>query len=404
MSAAVETYRDDLEATYAVDFSRDREPIKARKRFPEYRRKGGAPTRVSGMHCRRNKRWTWGSGRGARMLNTRAFARCVAFAVASLAATAFGAPITIPTVVIGNPGNAGNPASNPTNLGSVSDIFRIAPTETSNSDYVAFLNAVDPGGTNPNGVYDTRMTSDTNGGIAFNAGASAGAKYSVKTGSRALNATYATMPVNYVSWFSAARFINWLENGQQSDPTSMEDGTYTLNGATGGSVVARNSGSTYFLPSVDEWYKAAFYNGSTYTDYQTNSNVAPNASLNIALANVGNFAGISGGPMDVGAYANAGSAYGLYEMMGNVTEITETSFGGQFRAMGGGFGAPNPASWNATANPILKNGNFSNVSYGFRVAAVPEPSTFALAGIGIAGLAGVEWNRRRKAKATCLAA
>ena len=66
MSAAVDTYRDEMEATYAVDFSRDREPTKARSRFPEYRRRGGAPTRVSGMHCRRNKRWTWGSGRGAR--------------------------------------------------------------------------------------------------------------------------------------------------------------------------------------------------------------------------------------------------------------------------------------------------------------------------------------------------
>ncbi|NCX98497.1 MAG: hypothetical protein EBX35_07960, partial [Planctomycetia bacterium] len=77
----METYRDEMEATYAVDFSRDREPVKARSRFPEYRRRGGAPTRVGGMHCRRNKRWTWGSGRGARMLNTRAFAGAVAFAI-----------------------------------------------------------------------------------------------------------------------------------------------------------------------------------------------------------------------------------------------------------------------------------------------------------------------------------
>ena len=42
MSAAVDTYRDEMEATYAVDFSRGREPNKARSRFPEYRRRGGA--------------------------------------------------------------------------------------------------------------------------------------------------------------------------------------------------------------------------------------------------------------------------------------------------------------------------------------------------------------------------
>ena len=105
MSAAVETYRDDLEATYAVDFSRDREPTKQRARFPEYRRRGSAPSRVSGMLCRRNKRWTWGSGRGARTLNMRAFAGAIAFAVASVASSVLG--IQMDMVTIGNPGNPG---------------------------------------------------------------------------------------------------------------------------------------------------------------------------------------------------------------------------------------------------------------------------------------------------------
>jgi hypothetical protein len=297
MSAAVETYRDDVEATYAVDFSRDREPMQSRKRFPEYRRKGGAPTRVSGMHCRRSKRWTWGSGRGARMLNTRAFAGAVAFAVASVASTVLG--VTMDMIAIGNAGNIGNPGSSPSGLGAVPYLYLMSSKETTNTDYVAFLNAVDPNGTQTVGIFQPQMQSDARGGIAFDAAGTVGAKYSVKPGSLQPNGSYATMPANYINWFSAARFVNWLHNGQQNSAASMENGSYTLNGITSGSVVPRNPGATFVLPTVDEWYKAAFFDGSAYTQYQTNSNVAPTASLNIALANVGNFANISSGPMDV---------------------------------------------------------------------------------------------------------
>jgi hypothetical protein len=36
---------------------------------------------------------------------------------------------------------------------------------------------------------------------------------------------------------------------------------------------------------------------------------------------------------------------------------------------------------------------------GFRVAAVPEPATIALASVGIGALAGLDWMKRRKKKA-----
>jgi len=395
MSAAVETYRDDVEATYAVDFSRDREPSKKRARFPEYKRRGSAPSRVSGMHCRRNKRWTWGSGRGARVLNMRAFAGAIAFAVASVASSVLGVPMDM--VVIGNPGNAGNPSSSPSGMGAVAEVFRMATKETSNSQYVQFLNSVDPFGSNPNGIYNANMSSNALGGILFDSSAANGFKYSVKPGTRAgvPEATYANMPVNFVTWFSAARFVNWLENGMQSNPLMMEMGTYTLANATSGPIAARNPGSTYFLPSADEWYKAAFFNGSSYTTYQTNSNTTPTASLNIALTNVGNFSGIAGGPIDVGAYVNTASAYGLYDMLGNINEMTDTAFNSQFRAMGGGFnGIIDP--WNGTATPIFQSSTVSNQNFGFRVAAVPEPSTYALLAASAAGLGGVSWVKRRR--------
>jgi formylglycine-generating enzyme required for sulfatase activity len=409
MSATV-GYHDE-EMSYAVDFGRDRDTIQKRSRHPDYRRKGSAPARVNGMHCRRNKRWTWGSGRGARVLNMRAFAGCLAVAVASLAATA--SAVTIDYRTIGNAGNPGNTVtgtagpSSPSGLGAVSAVFRMASRETTNADYAEFLNAVDPNGTNPRGVYVVSMGTSSLGGISFNAAAGSGAKYSVKGGAPSgapAGTSYGAMPVNFVTWFSAARFVNWLNNGQPSGTSataSMEIGAYTLNSATSGNIVARNANAQVFLPSVNEWYKAGFYSGSnsTYTLYPTNSNALPTASVsNITLANSGNFNSVMTSPRNVGSYVNTTSAYGLFDMLGNVTEMTDNTglaASTSMRLMGGPWTAT-AAAWNSKAAATNFLGSSSAQNLGFRVAAVPEPGTIALAGLGIASLFGLDWMKRRK--------
>ena len=398
MSAGMGIYHDEMEVSYAVDFGRDREPTQNRSRHPEYRRKGSAPARVNGMHCRRNKRWTWGSGRGARMQNVRAFAGCLAFAVASLAASVFAAPVNINFGTVGNPGNTGNGASSPSGLGAVSQVFKMATTETTNAQYVAFLNAVDPNGTNPSSIFNASMRTNNLGGIT-NTGTVPGAIYSVKAGapSGAPGGTsYGSMPVNFVTWFSAARFVNWLNNGQVSGTAAMETGAYTLNGVTSGPIASRNPGAQVFLPSQNEWYKAAFYNGSSYTTYATNSNTAPTPTVtNVSLANAGNFASVGTTPINVGSYVNSASAYNLYDMLGNVGEMTDTASGNSYVQIGGGF-AGILSAWTATSTEAFRLSTAANTSNGFRVAAVPEPGTIALAGMGIAGLAGLDWMKRRK--------
>ena len=412
MSAAVENYRDEMSVSYAVDFNRDREPTQTQKRsrFPDYRRKGSAPARVSGIHCRRSKKWTWGSGRGARTLNARAFASSVAFALVSLAATAFGVTIDYTPV-----NNAGNTANVSTGWGAVSDVFKISKYETTNEQYVKFLNKVDAAGTNPNGVYNAQMGSDSLGGITFTSAASSGTKYTVKSGTSPNNVAYTNMPVLFTSWFSAARFTNWLQNGQQTNSSSMETGAYTLNNQTSGNIVSRNSGATNFLPSRDEWYKAGFYDGNTvaYKTWSTDSNAQPtNTVSNLTLANVANYGSTATptlSPIAVGSYINTTSPYGAYDMFGNATEYTDTVYTGEVitevgrpQVFSGSWATAvsSAGSWNSTAAGIFRSSTTVTGQVGFRVAAVPEPATIALASVGIASLAGLDWMKRRKKKAT----
>jgi formylglycine-generating enzyme required for sulfatase activity len=85
-------------------------------------------------------------------------------------------------------------------------------------------------------------------------------------------------PVNFVSWFDAARFANWMQNGQGSGDT--ETGAYTLvEGQTTGAAPARNAGAEYYVPTENQWYKAAFYKGggtnAGYWNFATGRDSAP---------------------------------------------------------------------------------------------------------------------------------
>jgi sulfatase modifying factor 1 len=92
-----------------------------------------------------------------------------------------------------------------------------------------------------------------------------------------------------VSWGDAARFVNWVSNGQPvgaEEPATTETGTYALNGATTDAAltaVDRAPGAAYALPTENEWYKAAYYKGGSlnagYWAYPTRSNAGPSNTL-----------------------------------------------------------------------------------------------------------------------------
>jgi sulfatase modifying factor 1 len=345
-------------------------------------------------------------------------ASCLALAALCTSLTPAHA-VTIDWVTVGDPGNTADTTGDPNPAGAVADSFRIMKFEWTNSQYVQFLNAVDPDGLNPQGIWNGNMGSNARGGISFTSGNSPGSKYAAKT-------NMGDKPVNYVSWFDAARVANWLQNGAQNYLTTgtsasapQNTGAYTLGIATSGFSFTRNSGAQYFIPTENEWYKAAYYKGSGtnagYWDYPTQSDTAPtavtsgttgigSASTGTIGSGTGNFANFSsaadwnsqdGNVTTVGTNGRP-SAYGAFDMGGNVWEWNETLIGLTSRGVRGGYWY-NHASYSSSS---LRDTLFApSVEYdglGFRLAspvAVPEPSTWAM---GLAGIACAGWGMFRR--------
>ncbi len=300
-------------------------------------------------------------------------------------------------------GNAGNAVDSSTGYGDVNYDYRIGKYEVTNAQYTEFLNTVDPAGTNPNSIYSSFMGSDARGGIAFDSLAANGSKYSVR-------ANMGNKPVNFVSWYDAARFANWMNNGQGAGST--ETGAYTLTGNTG--LTTRNTNSTIWLPSENEWYKAAYHdpvnagadgNGTTdYRLYPTRSESAPTVSaanvtgdISNPGTNVANY--LSGadwnaqdGNVTTVGSAGAGSAsyYGTFDQGGNVWEWNDAVIGSSRGLRGGSWsndGNDLQSSFRFDVSPVLK---FSGI--GFRLASVPEPSSVLM--VGLAGVAFLTRRRR----------
>jgi sulfatase modifying factor 1 len=292
----------------------------------------------------------------------------LAIAVSTFSSIA-SASVTMDWVTVGNGGNA----ADTTGYGAVAYEYKIGKYEVTNAQYGAFLNAAAK--TDSYGLYNSSMSTY---GIT-QSGSSGSYTYSV-TGA------LANRPVVYVSWFDAARFANWLTNGQGSGDT--ETGAYTLNGAISGMFNAtigefflKNAGAQVYIPTEDEWYKAAYYNGATSTYSQF-----PNGQNTITMAD-GNFYD-SSGSTDVGSYNDVPSSYGTFDQGGNVWEwndaIKNLRMDDDYRrgVRGGGwYGASNdfymntsyPSEWYAQPPSI------EHESQGFRLASViPEPTSMAL--------------------------
>jgi formylglycine-generating enzyme required for sulfatase activity len=293
-------------------------------------------------------------------------------------------------------GNAGNLADPSTGYGAVGYAYNFGQYDVTAAQYTAFLNAVAK--TDPYGLYNSNMAlvaSQIGCGIS-------------QSGSQG-HYSYATIsnpnfPVNYVSWGDAARFCNWLQNGQPTGSEgngTTETGSYTLNGAiTKASLmtVTRNTGATYCIPTEDEWYKAAYYNpaNSSYYLYPTQSNSVPTNVLSATGTNNANYYDYygtgNGGYTDpvnylsaVGAFAASPSAYGTYDQGGDVFQWNEANINSSYRGLWGG-------SFHSLVNYLQSDNRIYDYptneynNFGFRVSQVPEPTSLGVLGFGVIGM------------------
>jgi formylglycine-generating enzyme len=296
--------------------------------------------------------------------------------------------VVIDLVPVGNPGNAGEvsgaslPGGNgPDRIcGAVDYNYDIGKSEITAGQYTAFLNAV--ARTDAYGLYNVSMSYTPYGCGISRTGTSGSYAYSVSS-------SRSNRPVAWVGWGDAARFCNWLHNGQPSGSQGLsttEDGSYYLNGATTATAlmaVTRKTNATWYIPTEDEWYKTAYHknDGATtnYWRYPTRSDSVPGRDLSES-ANPGNNANYYGTPFPIesgtyyttlaGEFQLSPSPYGTFDQGGNVCEWVETGLSGSARGLRGGsfFGSSSTllAACRSGADPTSESSD-----WGFRVVNVP---------------------------------
>ncbi|MFH1616488.1 MAG: SUMF1/EgtB/PvdO family nonheme iron enzyme, partial [Planctomycetota bacterium] len=197
-----------------------------------------------------------------------------------------------------------------------------------------------------------------------------------------------------------ARFANWMHNGQQNDPNTAEYGAYDTNtfyvDFPGSEYhydqTHHDPNALYFLPTWDEWYKAAFYKrgdpNAGYWEYPVQCDTRPplvagpwDSEYRI------NWEADNWWPMldppqegdlvDVNFYTMAYSAYGTAQQGGNAAEWVEDWWPGltnYSRAWLGG-------AWKLNLNiEVSRRGahttdpEYTSNWVGFRLAKSVEPS------------------------------
>ncbi len=301
-------------------------------------------------------------------------------------------------VTIGAPGNT--PYVGPATYGQlvvgrgrVDYLYRISATEVSTIQWMTFLNTFAGTGTPPP-HFDPYAWAHW-GAQPDPAYTGPGVQYRLRNVPDAER-----LPVSGISYHMGMLFCNWLHNGKQLDPSSLISGAYDttlvpLNPPPPGPnqllFPTHLPGAKYWVPTLDEWVKAANYDPNRYGPGREgwwsyrNSSDQPGISGPPGIGTTS--AGwedplVSFGEWDIplGAYPDSRSPWGLLDTSGGTDEWTEEisnpSLPHQterylFRPGAGNFGPLQFVEWIGAA--------YSGVAFaregGLRIAsAVPGPT------------------------------
>jgi formylglycine-generating enzyme required for sulfatase activity len=322
-------------------------------------------------------------------------------------------PAAIEFVTVGNPGNPdASPDASGVSYGGVDYIYRIGKYEVTYGQYLEFLNA--KAKSDPTGLYDPSMGDDKIGNGILRTGVSGSYSYSLIdeiSANRPVNYVNFKDAARFVNWYNngkgnsstedgaylistvnlkAANRVNGVNRYAIAGPSSIAvgdqieisgftgvgfdvrsqvvkvefiDGTTYISvpnkypdGQANGEGVAvaisptHSASAKYWIPSEDEWTKAAYYNPNLnggsggYFTWATQSNEHPGNSSE-PIANQANIPSPDGtktanayvsrditpftGPnllTPVGNFSKSPSFYGTFDQDGNVTEWTETVY------------------------------------------------------------------------------
>lgn len=320
---------------------------------------------------------------------------------------------------VNNPAWTGGGSNN--NRGSVGYVYNIGKFEVTTAQWAEFMNAA------LDRPADDRIPAvqypSIWGATAVPPANAGGRRYVVQPGRE-------NIPVGGITWRTAAVYANWLHNSKGTNREAFLSGAYDVstfgvgpNGVGFTDQLTRSPGARYWIPSLDEWMKAAHYDPNKPNADGTIGGwwQYPNAtdtpllyapphqftqdgreSQANAIWDSFGWPGFDPFQVPLGAYTDVVSPWGLYDVAGGTSEWTETPlyFTGDVYPR---FRITDGSAWASAASGTTDSAGsrwsaygpaYAGYDAGLRIASsVPAPG---VALIGACVVVGAGWNGRRR--------